>query len=155
MRKPISTWIMRGGVCAVFASSLAFIGGVPTIAYADASQASEYQGTLTSAVSAKVDETSPYVAYVTFNDNVTAKITFLEPGIFRYNVDLSGDFSAYATPRSKSHVARIQAQPDTSDTYEHPAAQVGETDDAITVSDGTVTLSFEKATGKMTVMDVQ
>lgn len=153
MRKPIGTWIMRGGVCAVFATSLAFAGGVPTTAYADASQASSFEGTLTSAVSARVDESTPYVAYVTFNDNVTAKITFLEAGIFRYNVDLSGEFSNYATPRSKDHVAKIQAQPDSSGKYAHPKASVDETDDAVIVTDGTVTLSFEKATGKLTVLN--
>lgn len=153
MRKPIGTWIMRGGVCAVFATSLAFAGGVPTTAYADASQASSFEGTLTSAVSARVDESTPYVAYVTFNDNVTAKITFLEAGIFRYNVDLSGEFSNYATPRSKDHVAKIQAQPDSSGKYAHPKASTGETDTAVTVTDGTVTLSFEKATGKLTVLN--
>lgn len=155
MRKPIGTWIMRGGVCAVFATSLAFAGGVPTTAYADASQASSFEGTLTSAVSARVDESTPYVAYVTFNDNVTAKITFLEAGIFRYNVDLSGEFSNYATPRSKDHVAKIQAQPDSSGKYDHPTASTGETDTAVTVTDGTVTLSFEKATGKLTVLNAE
>lgn len=155
MRKPIGTWIMRGGVCAVFATSLAFAGGVPTTAYADASQASSFEGTLTSAVSARVDESTPYVAYVTFNDNVTAKITFLEAGIFRYNVDLSGEFSNYATPRSKDHVAKIQAQPDSSGKYDHPTASTGETDTAVTVTDGTVTLSFEKATGKLTVLNAK
>lgn len=155
MRKPIGTWIMRGGVCAVFATSLAFAGGVPTTAYADASQASSFEGTLTSAVSARVDESTPYVAYVTFNDNVTAKITFLEAGIFRYNVDLSGEFSNYASPRSRDHVAKIQAQPDSSGKYDHPTASTGETDTAVTVTDGTVTLSFEKATGKLTVLNAE
>lgn len=155
MRKPIGTWIMRGGVCAVFATSLAFAGGVPTTAYADASQASSFEGTLASAVSARVDESTPYVAYVTFNDNVTAKITFLEAGIFRYNVDLSGEFSNYASPRSRDHVAKIQAQPDSSSKYDHPTASTGETDTAVTVTDGTVTLSFEKATGKLTVLNAE
>lgn len=155
MRKPIGTWIMRGGVCAVFATSLAFAGGVPTTAYADASQASSFEGTLASAVSARVDESTPYVAYVTFNDNVTAKITFLEAGIFRYNVDLSGEFSNYASPRSRDHVAKIQAQPDSSGKYDHPTASTGETDTAVTVTDGTVTLSFEKATGKLTVLNAK
>ena len=155
MRKPIGTWIMRGGVCAVFATSLAFAGGVPTTAYADGSQASSFEGTLTSAVSARVDESTPYVAYVTFNDNVTAKITFLEAGIFRYNVDLSGEFSNYASPRSRDHVAKIQAQPDSSGKYDHPTASTGETDTAVTVTDGTVTLSFEKATGKLTVLNAE
>ena len=113
--------------------------------------ASDYQGALKSVQSAKRDEKNPNIAYVTFNDNVTAKITFLEPGIFRYNVDLSGDFSAYATPRAKDHTAKIQAQPDTSDKYSKPEATVTDGVDAIEVTDGTVTLSFEKATGKMTL----
>ena len=145
-------WKM-GGVGFVLATSLAagcaFAPALATPAFADEAMASSYQGTLKSVAGVKKDESSPNVAYVTFNDNVTAKITFLEPGIFRYNVDLSGDFSAYATPRSKSHTAKIQAQPDTSDKYSKPAATVNETEGAFEVSDGTVTLSFEKATGKM------
>ena len=147
-------WKM-GGAGFVLATSLAagwaLNPALATPAFADEAMASDYQGTLTNATAAKKDADNDNIAYVTFNDNVTAKITFLEPGIFRYNVDLSGDFSAYATPRAKSHTAKIQAQPDTSDKYSKPAATVNETKDAFEVSDGTVTLSFEKATGKMTL----
>lgn len=153
MGKSYGNLLVRGGVGFVFASTLAFATAPATAtpAYADASQASSYQGMLKEAVSATKDKDLDYVAYVTFNDNVTAKITFLEDGIFRYNVDTSGDFSAYATPRSKDHVAKIQAQPDTSDKYSHPEVTVNNDGSAVTVSAGKVTISFDKATAKMTV----
>ena len=153
MRKQYGSILLRGGVGFVFASSLAFASAAatPATAWADQSQASSYQGVLKNAVKAVKDKDLDYVAYVTFNDNVTAKITFLEPGIFRYNVDLSGDFGNYATPRSKSHTAKIQAQPDASGSYSHPGATVNETSSAVEVSDGTVTISFDKATAKMSV----
>lgn len=91
------------------------------------------------------------VVMITFADGVQGKITFLEDGIFRYNVDPSGTFSNYASPRSSSHVARIQQYPDTSDNYSHPAASISETDTDLVITAGTTTILFDKATGKMTV----
>ena len=73
----------------------------------------EFRGQLSSVTDAKEDGN---VVYVEFNDGaVEAKITFLEDGIFRYNVDPTGDFSKYAKPRSESHKGRIQQRPDESD----------------------------------------
>ena len=70
----------------------------PNLAYAD------YSGSLKSVEAATVDSGKDYVVNVTFNDGVQGKITFLEDGIFRYNVDPSGEFSEYAArtirPRS-------------------------------------------------------
>ena len=67
--------------------------------------------------SATVSQSASNVVDIDFADGIKGRITFLEDGIFRYNVDPKGEFSEYATPRSKSHTAKIQAQPDTSDTY--------------------------------------
>lgn len=69
---------------------------------------------LTGVKNAKADKN---VVTLTFNQGdheVPAKITFLDDGIFRYNVDPSGDFGEYAKPKSESHTAKIQAQPDSS-----------------------------------------
>ena len=62
-------------------------------------EAAEFTGSLTGVTSAAVDSSNKNVVMVTFNDGVKGKITFLEGGIFRYNVDPSGEFSKYAVPR--------------------------------------------------------
>ena len=81
---------------------------------------------------ATVDSNKKNVVHVQFNDGeVAAKITFLEDGIFRYNVDPSGEFSEYAAPNSSSHVATIQQQSDDSDEYLKPEAQVNDTGDTL------------------------
>lgn len=92
------------------------------------------------------------IVNITFNDGLKGRITFLEDGIFRYNVDPSGEFSEYARPRSSSHVARIQAFPDDDDThYTLPDATISETDGEYTITAGTTSIIFDKATAKMTV----
>nr|WP_187231555.1 discoidin domain-containing protein [Collinsella sp. BA40] len=98
-----------------------------------------------------VNKTDDYVVDVTFEGNVKGRITFLDDGIFRYNVDPSGQFSAYAQPRSSAHVARIQAQPDASDAYTHPKASVTERDGAFVITSGSTTISLDRKTAKMTV----
>ena len=61
---------------------------------APAEAAGEFTGTLASADSAKADGN---VVNVSFNGGeVTGRITFLEDGIFRYNVDPTGEFGEYA-----------------------------------------------------------
>ena len=53
-----------------------------------------FTGQLSSVTDATVDSNKKNVVHVQFNDGeVAAKITFLEDGIFRYNVDPSGEFS--------------------------------------------------------------
>lgn len=101
--------------------------------------------------SAAVNAERNYVVDVNFADGIRGKITFLEDGIFRYNIDPSGEFSAYAAPRDEAHAARIQAQPDASKKYAHPQANVSEKDGAIVITAGTTTISLDKATAKMTV----
>lgn len=106
---------------------------------------------LTGVESAAVNAENNYVVDVSFAGGIKGKITFLEDGIFRYNVDPSGEFDEYAVPRSKDHVAKIQAQPDASDEYSHPKATVADKDGAFVISAGDTTISLDKKTAKMTV----
>lgn len=66
---------------------------------------------LTGVKDAKAESNVVTVTFDRGGTDVQGKITFLEDDIFRYNVDPSGEFNAYAVPRSKDHVAKIQAQP--------------------------------------------
>ena len=139
-----------GGVRAAFAAvavalAIASPLAAPDLAFAD------YSGSLKSVESAQVDAAKNYVVNVTFNDGVQGKITFLDDGIFRYNVDPSGEFSEYAAPRSKDHTAKIPAQPDASDKYAHPAATVKATDTAFEITSGDTTVVLDKATAKLNV----
>ena len=82
--------------------------------------AEEFRGQLNSVDSVSVDGNVVNISYN--NGAVTGKITFLENGIFRYNVDPSGEFEEYAEVRKdipgyESHTAKIQAQSDDSDKY--------------------------------------
>lgn len=113
-------------------------------------QAAEDTGVQNGAASAAKGDTDN-VVFVTFADGLQGKITFLEDGIFRYNVDPTGTFSNYASPRSASHTGRIQQYPDTSENYSHPAAAISETDTDLVITAGTTTILFDKASGKMTV----
>lgn len=109
----------------------------------------EFRGQLSSVTDVKDDGN---VVYVEFNDGaVEAKITFLEDGIFRYNVDPTGEFSKYAKPKSESHKGRIQQRPDESDEYSHPEAKVAEDDENWTITAGTTSIVFDKDTALMTV----
>ncbi len=85
---------------------------------------------------------------VTFADGNQGRITFLEESIFRYNIDPTKQFSKYATD---SGTAKIQAQPDESGTYTHPAASIAEDDAKFTISCGTTKIEFSKTDGKQTV----
>lgn len=131
-------WI--GGTAVVAATAL-------SIAIAAPAAAAPLAGVESAAVNAERN----YVVDVNFADGIKGKITFLEDGIFRYNIDPTGEFSAYAVPRDESHIARIQAQPDYSKKYSHPQANVSERDGAIVITAGTTTISLDKATAKMTV----
>lgn len=96
------------------------------------------------------------VVTITFNDgskDVTGKLTLLEDGIFRYNIDPAGEFSAYAKPKSADHIAKIQAQPDTSDKYTRPNASVKDENGKFVISaaQGKTTIELDKATAKMTI----
>lgn len=83
-------------------------------------QAADFSGQLKSADSVTINGN---VATVSFNGGaITGKITFLEDGIFRYNVDPAAEFSDYPTVRGGyPDTGKIVAQSDNSDRYTEPA----------------------------------
>ena len=132
----------------VFGMAASLIPAVPMQVKAD-----DFTGQLTQVKSVEKDAKDKNIVWVTFNNDVRGKITFLEDGIFRYNVDPSGEFSKYATPRQSSHMGRIQQYPDESSNYSHPEATVTNSDEAFTVKSGDVSIVFDKATAKMTIKE--
>lgn len=113
-------------------------------------QAADFSGQLESADSVTINGN---VATVSFNGGaITGKITFLEDGIFRYNVDPAAEFSDYPTVRGGyPDTGKIVAQSDNSDRYTKPAATDASTDDAIVIKSGSTTIEFDKDTALMTV----
>ena len=132
----------------VFGMAASLIPAVPMQVKAD-----DFTGQLTQVKSVEKDAKDKNIVWVTFNNDVRGKITFLEDGIFRYNVDPSGEFSKYATPRQSNHMGRIQQYPDESSNYSHPEATVTNSDEAFTVKSGDVSIVFDKATAKMTIKE--
>ena len=133
----------------VFGMAASLIPAVPMQA-----KAADFTGQLTEVKSVEVDRTNKNIVMVTFNNNVKGKITFLEDGIFRYNVDPSGQFSKYAAPNDTNHKGRIPQYPDESSKYSHPEAAVTSSEDAFTVKSGDVSIIFDKATAKMTIKEI-
>ena len=134
-------------------ASLAFATMFSTLsANVTFSKAAGYVGQLKTANSAVVDQKDNNIVYVSFNDDVAAKITFLEDDIFRYNVDPTGEYSEYCVANSANHMGRIPQYPDNSDEYSKPGATVSEKDGYIIVSNGSTEILFEKATAKMKVV---
>lgn len=128
---------------------------VSTLAYAMPStvQAADgFTGTLSTVDSVSADGN---IVNISFNGGaVEGRITFLENGVFRYNVDPSGEFSEYAKVRSGyPDTGRIQAQPDDSDRYTKPDAKVSDDADKfiITNNAGDTVIEFDKDTAIMTV----
>lgn len=128
---------------------------VTTFAYASpgtAKAADPFVGSLTTVDNVTVDGN---VATVTFNGGaVTGRIILLEDGIFRYNVDPSGEFSEYAKVRNGyPDEGKIPAQPDDSDNYTKPDAEMADEGDTFTIraKDGSTVIVFDKDTAKMTV----
>ena len=113
-------------------------------------QAADFSGQLKSADSVTINGN---VATVSFNGGaITGKITFLEDGIFRYNVDPAAEFSDYPTVRGGyPDTGKIVAQSDNSDRYTKPEATDASTDDAIVIKSGSTTIEFDKDTALMTV----
>ena len=118
----------------------------------------DFQGSLASVASVTQDGENPNQVNITFNTDsgeIQGRITFLEDDIFHYVVDPSGEFEEYAEPRaatSSTLTARIQAQPDSSDEYSKPEAEVNDAEGTVTVSAGETTVSFDKDTAVMTVL---
>lgn len=92
---------------------------------------------------------SPNTVVINYHSGTKGRITFLDKEIFRFTVDPSDHFDEYATPVKPDHVARIQAQPDTSEVYTHPAASIKDTGASWQVTSGNVVLSFDKTSAKM------
>lgn len=108
--------IKRWGALALAFATVA--GGITVSSPQSANAAGDFTGELTSVDSAKADGN---IVNISFNGGeVQGRVTFLENGIFRYNVDPTGEFEQYAKPNSSSHVARIQQQPDDSEEYTKP-----------------------------------
>ena len=131
-------WVRGSAVIATAALSLAL--AVPAQA-----------APLTGVKSATASDNVVTVTFAQGDKEVQGKITFLEDDIFRYNVDPSGKFDPYAAPKSKDHVAKIQAQPDSSELYSHPGAKVEDKGDKFVITAGDTTIEFVKATALMTV----
>lgn len=115
--------------------------------------AEDFTGILKNVESASIDSKNKNIVYITFNDGVKGKITFLDNGLFRYNVDPSGEFSEYATPNNSDDIAKIQAQSDSSDFYAHPEATIEETDASIIIKSNGTSIIFDKATAKMKLLN--
>lgn len=98
----------------------------------------------------KVEKTGKNKIVITYENGYQGQITFLENGIFRFNIDPSGKFDQYATPNSKDHIGKIQQQPDDSDEYTKPEATVTD-GDILKISAGNTIIEFNKTTSLMTV----
>ena len=141
--KRIKRW---GSLLLAFAT---VTSGITVSAPLSANAAGDFTGKLAAVNSAKADGN---IVDISFNGgSVKGRITFLENGIFRYNVDPTGEFGQYAKPNSSSHVATIQQQPDDSEEYTKPYAEVNDKGDTIEITNGTVTIVFDKDTALMSV----
>ncbi|MBR5578435.1 MAG: discoidin domain-containing protein [Lachnospiraceae bacterium] len=113
-------------------------------------QAAFAGGMLSTATSATAENN---VVMVDFDGGtIKGKITFLDDGVFRYNVDPSNEFSAYAKKNNATDTAKIPQYPDDSEAYTHPEATVSTTDSEIVITSGKTEIKFEKATAKMSVV---
>lgn len=141
-----------GKLC--LASAMAFTTCVPFAATPIyAKDESSFKGVLASVDSVTVGKDKNIVD-ISFNGGkVKGRITFLEDGIFRYNVDPSGEFSEYATPRSQSHKATIQAQSDDSNVYSKPEAKITDDGSAYKISAGGATIVLDKNTAEMSIVN--
>ncbi len=102
-------------------------------------------------ISAEKDSSQRHIVYFCFDGGIKGKITFLEENIFRYDVDPSGEFAAYAKPVDEKHAARIQQRPDDSKAYTRPEAAVTEQDGRTVVRCGDTSVIFDNGTAKMQV----
>ena len=91
------------------------------------------------------------VTRLSFPDGHQGRITFLDDGIFRYQVTSDGVFSDYAVPRDPEHKARIPQYPDTAAEYAKPTPEITESDAAVFLRTGDTTLSFDRATGMLKI----
>lgn len=110
-----------------------------------------FRGQISGITAVRRDSERRNIVFLQFGGQLEGKLTFLEENIFRYDVDPSGMFASYAVPREAVHVAKIQQCPDESDAYTKPEPEIRETETQAEVRCGTVTVLFEKATGRMKI----
>ena len=108
-------------------------------------------GTLAGEVSAEQDTDRKNVVYLSFQEGIRGKVTFLEEEIFRYDVSDNGMFPEYAKPRDEAHTAKIQQRPDESDAYAKPEVKLEDTGEIITLHCGRTRVLFDKKTAQMSV----
>ena len=108
-------------------------------------------GTLSEASVVQKDADRSNIVYLSFQEGIKGKITFLEETIFRYDVSADGAFREYAAPRDEAHTAKIQQYPDESDAYAKPEVNVEDQGESITIQCGRTRIVFDKAKALMTV----
>lgn len=108
-------------------------------------------GILAGEVSAEQDTDRKNVVYLSFQEGIRGKVTFLEEAIFRYDVSDNGMFPEYAKPRDEAHTAKIQQRPDESDAYAKPEVKLEDTGEIITLHCGRTRVLFDKKTAQMSV----
>ena len=117
----------------------------------DQQNASSRSADLQGITNVKIDSKDKNIVWITFENGMQGKVTFLDNNIFRYNVDPSGEFSEYAKVRGGyPDTAKIQQYPDDSKNYAHPAASVNKVGSGYEIKAGDVTIAFDE-TAKMTV----
>lgn len=108
-------------------------------------------GTLSEASVIQKDADRSNIVYLSFQEGIKGKITFLEESIFRYDVSTDGAFPEYADPRDEAHTAKIQQYPDEADAYTKPEAEILEDTSSVTVQCGRTRIVFDKEKALMTV----
>ena len=101
-------------------------------------------GTLSEASVIQKDADRSNIVYLSFQEGIKGKITFLEESIFRYDVSTDGAFPEYAAPRDEAHTAKIQQYPDEADAYTKPEAEILEDTSSVTVQCGRTRIVFDK-----------
>ncbi len=91
------------------------------------------------------------IVYLTLPGDRKGKITFLDDGIFRYQVVQNGSFEPYASARDPEHKARIQQYPDTDEHYCKPSPMIEDQKDQLSLRVGEMELRFDKKDGTMQV----
>lgn len=110
-----------------------------------------FEGDIHGTVSARKAEIKRNVVHLLFGNALQGKITFLEEGIFRFDLDPTGKFESYAAPREEGHLARIQQYPDEAKQYTKPEVSIKEEAECIRILCGRTELIWDRDTAKMKV----
>ncbi len=96
------------------------------------------------------------VVTIDYVNGEKAQITFLENGLFRFNMEPDGkasSFKEYAEPNSSDHKGTIVQQNDKSSEYSKPTPTVSEVGSNFVISTSSVKLLIDKETSMMTLTD--